>query len=128
MMLSTPDEQLVFIRSLMWINDFEKLFFTDRRTDAVDKEEYYWFSYTIATDERKHHTYYMSNKGVYITYGTKIFRYKLLMGNLRDIGYTIIQMTDIEDTHTYVNYMGVEIPEKRNSTRYIIDTKTPTSV
>ena len=120
MMLSKPSEQLVFIRSFMWTNDFEKLFFTDRKTNAVDKEEYYWFSFTLSTGERRHHTYYINEKGVHIVYGSKIFRFKLLMGNLRNMGYTIIQMTDIEDNLTYVNYMGVDIPESRNNAPYII--------
>ena len=67
-MTNSIQEQLLFLRSLIWINDFDKMVFTIRKTNNPDREEYYWFSFNIATGIRKHHIYYADDKAVYISY------------------------------------------------------------
>lgn len=109
------NDQIGYLQSLLWKNDFCKVFFSTKRTDNPLLEEYYCYTLNLATNERRHHTYYTTPKGIVINFDTKYFEIKALE-NFKSA--TLIQLSNLEDEMDYLNYEGIKLPKLRH--RYVI--------
>lgn len=110
----TIKDKFNLLTSLVWVNLYMKASFTVSRPDTPFKHEFLWFTLDLVSDSKVERVYYFSASSILVEYGDITYKIVELSMNNRCVSrQVLLQMVDVHDTTSYMNFLGIEINKKR---------------
>lgn len=109
---------LELLQSKLWYNERYKVFFSTHHTN--NPQEYYCFFLDTMADERRHARYRLTTDGILVCFMKTVYMIRELE-KMRRYEIIMIQLTNTDNELDYMDWIAVDIPEKKGLTYYIKD-------